>query len=388
MKSFFKKIVLSSNYLKLKYYFIDNYYHTSFSKNVLISYVTLPFRTGKFETYHSNLQEAQVIASIFRDLSYNVDIVEFSLDLRLSYSKYDVIFGLGEPLEMSFYDASFKGLRIYYATGANSIYQNLAEIKRIQEVNILKHRALTPKRIVPYWCLSNAMSDAIVLIGNEWTYSTYTPYSKVPTYTIKATGLTPKREIKRKTAQARYNFLWFGSQGLVHKGLDLCLRYFSQYSDMNLHICGKYESDFFEAFEQELNLPNIHYHGFINFESELFYELACQCMFSILPSCSEGQATSLITSMGVGMIPVASVQTGIGVERLGVLIKSLDLEGLEEALRKIKSLDDASLEQLSALAMQNHAENHSLEVFARNFRAIMENILSDQLKNDNLAYGK
>lgn len=375
MKNLIKRIIAGNDFLKSKFYFVGNYYKTSFTKNVLISYITLPFRRGNIFANHTNLQEALVISLIFKELGYNVDIAEHNVTLK-SFSKYDIIFGVGDSIEQSFYDRSFKGIRIYYATGACTIYQNDAEIKRLRDVKKRRSAYLLPRRIVPYWSLSNGYSDALVVLGNKWTCDTYRPYTESPIYPLNATGFVSSEIPERNIAEARKNFFWFGSAGLVHKGLDLCLEFFSKYPGLELHICGAHETDFFEEFKTELNAPNVHFHGFIDVQSDLFKQIASKCLFTILPSCSEGQATSLLTTMGAGLIPVATISTGININELGIKIESLSVKGVADAVAVAGNYSEEDLSALSFNAKSTIREKHSLEAFKENMSLILGKIVT------------
>lgn len=152
---------------------------------MLISYTIYPFLSKK--NRHTNAQESRIIASIFDSSGFNVDIAHYTNQKKIDYSIYDVIFGFGEPFENSFTENI---LRIYYATGAHVCHQNYAEIKRIEEVNKKYHASLLPKRLVPWtWSMSTSLSDVLIVIGNEWTQTTYAQYRSKPVYTVNATAL-------------------------------------------------------------------------------------------------------------------------------------------------------------------------------------------------------
>jgi len=315
-----------------------------------------------------------MIAQIFEDLGYCVDVIHYTNSRCLDYSKYDLIFGFGIPFENSF-NSSGKLKRIYYATGAHVCFQNHAEIIRIKSVNEKRNIRITPKRIVPWmWSQSTTMSDALIVIGNEWTKSTYAKYTKAPIYTINATALIngETRNINRNIADTRNNFLWFGSAGLVHKGLDICLEYFVQHPEFNLYICGPKEEDFFKTYHNELTRPNIHFYGLVDVQSSQFIEIISECSFAVLPTCSEGQATALLTAMGGGLIPISTEYSGIDVQDYGFLIPSLSVKGLDKAINSAISKSDDNLTNMSRHSLEHVHRSHNI----RSFKASMEIILS------------
>ena len=351
-----------------------NVYKTTYHKNLLISYNVNHFLIKN--TAHTNYYESHIISKFFSELGYNIDVVSFDNPRNFDLTHYDVIFGFGLPLEKSFaINKSIK--RIYYATGAHVCYQNSAEIQRIQAVNREKNTFLKPKRIIEWtWSQSSSMSDALVIIGNEWTQSTYQPYTDSPIYTLNATSLFYNSSIilNRDISVTKQHFLWFGSGGLIHKGLDLCLEFFSKNPHLHLHICGPKEDDFYKVFHDKLHLNNIHIHGFVQVDSDDFLQIVQQCLFTIMPSCSEGQSTSLLTTMATGLIPIASKESGKTLNNLGISIETLSLEGIEHSINAAAMLNDT---ELAALTHANRKEiflNHTLETFEKQIRHIFSSI--------------
>ena len=350
--------------------FLKNIYKTNFDKNVLISYTVLPFLTKKIN--HTNNQESKIIADVFKSLGFNVDIIHYTNQREIDYKKYNIIFGFGEPFENSFKQNTLK--RIYYATGAHVCFQNYAEIQRIEDVNHKYNSNILPKRLVPWnWTLSTSLSDSLIVIGNEWTKSTYTKYTTKEVFPINATALINEnaKQIVRDIDKTKKSFLWFGSSGLVHKGLDLCLEYFSEHSDLVLHICGPMEDDFKEVFEKYLKNKNIYCHGFVDVKSQKLIDIVSQCCFSILPTCSEGQATALLTTMGTGLIPIASKQSGVDVEKLGFLIDELNLNSIDNVIQKVITLENFEIEEYSIKLIDYIQENHTLRIFEDNLKVLI-----------------
>ncbi len=358
--------------------FLSNVTDANHEKRALVSYTIYPFLKG--EAIHSNGQESKVIAQLFDELGYSADVIHYTNSRCLDYSKYDVIFGFGLPFENSF-TSSRKIKRIYYATGAHVCFQNHAEIQRIQAVNEKRAEYLTPKRIVPWmWSQSTTMSDALIVIGNEWTKSTYTRFTNTPIYPINATALVndKTKNIYRNIAITKKNFIWFGSAGLIHKGLDICLEYFIRHPEFQLHICGPKEEDFFQIYHNELSQPNIHLHGFVDVQSSLFIEIISQCSFAVLPTCSEGQATSLLTAMGGGLIPISTEYSGIDVQDYGFLIPTLSVGGLEEAINIAIIQSDDNLKKMSMHSQERIHQAHTINSFKTSMKSILSLVVLDE----------
>lgn len=355
--------------------FLKNIYKTNFDKSVLISYTVLPFLINK--NSHTNISESRVITDIFKNFGFNVDVIHYTNQREIDYGKYDFIFGFGEPFENSFQEKNLK--RIYYATGAHVCHQNYAEIQRVQEVNSKYNSNILPKRLVPWnWSMSTSLSDSLIVIGNEWTKSTYEKYTKKEVFPLNATALINEnsKKIVRDMNKTKKSFLWFGSGGLVHKGLDLCLEYFSEHSNLELHICGPMEDDFKEVFGSYLEKENVYYHGFTDVSSQKFIEIVSKCSFCILLTCSEGQATALLTTMGAGLIPISTKYSGVNINELGLMIDELNLKSIDKIVQKVTTLDNFEIESQSKNLVEYIEKNHTLESFESNLKALISKVVN------------
>lgn len=350
---------------------IINIFGNKHKKNVLISYITTPFI--KAHGFHTNHQESIMIAQIFDLLGYNVYVIDYHTQETIDYSEFDVIFGFGFPFDNSFEKKNI--FRIYYATGAHAWFQNIAETKRILEVNKKYGSSLSPQRLVEHtWTKSTSMCDVIIVLGNDWTVSTYRQFFDGPIYKLNTTYLSSEKNSDLLLKKRKNEFLWFGSAGLVHKGLDLCIEIFSERTDFQLNICGIIENNFFDIFSKHFSNGNLKYFGFISVDSDIYAALVSQCMFSILPTCSEGQATSLITNMASGLIPITTRYSGIDIEKLGFLIERLDQESINHAIDKCQVESEDHLISKAKDISNYIKENHSNQKFLSNFHNILKNI--------------
>lgn len=373
-KQLFKQCIIHKNYFL--YRMVKNFYSTNYKKTALVCYIVRPFVKDKTKTLkHSNYQEAELIVKALSSHGFNIDIINYDYKKQINYDKYDLIFGFGNVYEKSFY-CEKSMLRIFYATGSDSFFQNYSEIARVKEVTLRKKAKVLPKRISLYTgSMSTLLSDAMIIIGNDFTKSTFSK-SNICKYTINATPLKSTIIRSRKINNAKTHFLWFGSAGLIHKGLDLCLEVFSKHEDMVLHICGPQEEDFFNIYDCELKKSNIVYHGFVEVSSDLFEQIVSQCMFTILPSCSEGQATSLLTTMATGLIPIASVQCGIDIDKYGIVIEELSEIGVAVAVDLALQMKEDELAALSDRVSAYVANNHNLESFFNRFDEILKDVIA------------
>lgn len=345
-------------------------------KRALVCYTVTPFLLKSND--HSNIQESKIIIEVLDSLGYTIDIIHYTSKLKINYSKYDLIFGFGNPYEKSF-RAEINGIkRIYYATGAHFYHQNNQAEIRTRNFNLKNNSALKPERIVSNSNLiSLKNSDHIIVIGNSWTISTYHKHCDIPIHSLNATAIINSNSnySKRDIKHTKNNYLWFGSLGNIHKGLDLCVDYFAERNQIHLHICGPISDDFLRIKKKELSSPNIHIHGFVKVDSEKFTQITSECLFTILPSCSEGQATSLLTTMATGLIPIATIYTGIDISKFGIEILSLTTNGIHDAILKSQRIDINELIDLSKSNAIHVEKFHSQEHFRSTFQAILNKCL-------------
>ena len=364
---------------------IINYFKTNYNKNVLISYITDPFRNG-IHLRHTNQTEAIEITKVFNELDYNVDIADYRYEGNLDYDKYSIIFGFGEPLIKSFYNRNHKILTIYYGTGMHVIHQNHATLKRIEEVYKKKGKWLLESgRIVDKaWSVQTSLVDNIITLGNDEVVDSYKKYFSKKIYNIPISyyKIFDQKEILRNKnfEDAKNHFLWFGSSGLIHKGLDLLLEVFKELPDLHLHVCGPIDSEpkFKAVYYEELyNTKNIHTYGYQDIKSKSFKDIISKCAFIIFPSCSEGEPGSVINVMLYGLIPIVTNTAGIRIKDFGIKIKKLTHESIKESVIKAANLTEGEIKKRSLKCANHTIDNHSIEKFSYELKKALIDILGE-----------
>lgn len=343
---------------------IINLYKKDFSRKVLISYSTYHFKKKSYAS-HSNYQESHIIATVFDELGYQVDIVNNNRLTDVCLSDYQVVFGEGLPLFQAL-KATPRPLTIYYGTGSHPFHCTEQSYKRLitffKQYNYL---ALSSMRTSDSrWGVAASLADTVICIGNSDTQETFTErgvksvFPIDPTFHQRSDALNLRKQ--KDFSSCRQSMLWFGSYGLLHKGLDLAVEAFRNKPDWTLHVCGytPNEKDFLNA----LALPsNVIVHGFIDVFSDSFATLANQCGFVILPSCSEGTATAVITAVGNGaMIPVVTKECGYDIDGAGFTIE-LNTEDIVRQLNELETIDLVVLKQMAATAQNSAIARYTIE---------------------------
>lgn len=360
--------------------------NNSYNGNVLISYRTEPFLPG-FEqaemNSHTNYWESLKMAETFLELEYCVDLIDFRNTSFIPQKKYSIFIGARTNFERISQLLNKDCIKIVHLDTAHWIYNNYASYKRCLDLQERKKVTVRSARIVEE-NLAIEYADYATILGNLFTIGTYSfagkPIYRLPVPTCK---LYPWPE-EKNFETARKAFLWFGSGGLVHKGLDIVLDVFVENPDLNLVVCGpiEKENDFARAFYKQLyETPNIQSLGWIDVGSSEFVELANRCVGLIYPSCSEGQAGAVVTCLQAGLIPIISYQSGVDVGDFGLILNECSIQEVGEALRKVSALPKEELKGMAYKAWEYARTKHSRENYAKEFRTVVCNIVRENSKH-------
>jgi len=361
---------------------ITNFYKKNYIKKALLSYITGPFKKGVKES-HTNYFEAITWGKILDELGYQVDVIDFNyFSKKIKIERYDVICGFGEVFENYIYTLNAKAKTIFYATGIHNCWQNHVTLKRLKDVYKKKGIWLgeSSRYISKFYSSHVSYADAVIALGNHICAESYKPYNK-NVYQLDAPFFRTfdyKDIIKSKKEDFNKHFLWFGSSGAIHKGLDLLLDYFVKRDDIYLHICGnvKNEKEFCRIYSKELfNTKNIVYHGFISVDNHKFKEILQQCGFIVFPSASEGGSPGVLTCIGNGgLIPVITRETTIdtGYE---VWVEGLNERYIDKAINKCLSYNKNNLIELMYKNGEIVCYRNNVKQYEQNLRNILKRIL-------------
>lgn len=387
MISYLKRVIKKNKKLLSAYEFffardIVNLYGEKHQRKVLLSYSTYHFNRKNY-TAHSNYQESWVIAETFRSLGFQVDVVNNNKFSKVNLSGYDVIFGEGFPMYQAI-SSCVKAKKIYYGTGSHPAHCTEQSLSRVIDFyQNYKFLAIDSTRTSDFrWGLAASMSDAVICIGNNQTLDTFTSRGCSRVFKVDPSFHPRLDAIElgniKDYASCRKSLLWFGSYGLLHKGLDLAVDAVRYKPDWTLHVCGytPAESDFLRA----LNLPsNVVVHGFINVHSAQFKELALKCGFVLLPSCSEGTATAVITAVANGaMIPVVSKECGYDIDKAGFLIE-LNAKDIKRQLDILDTLDEATLKETAMTAQNLALSRYTIDNYRMQMKQHLKTIINGEV---------
>lgn len=344
---------------------------------VLISYKTDPFFDFEMKKdLHTNIWECREITNIFLKHGYTVDVIDWFDRKFVPRRKYKYFLDLGPNLKRIGMKLNEDCIKIFHATTAHWLFNNMAEYERLCNLKKRRGVAIAPRRIADS-AQDIEYSDFATILGNKATESTYSfakkEMSQIP---ISTTHIYDFPE-SRNTDQAKKNFVWVGGIGMVHKGLDLVIEAFSKMPQYKLHIFGdvKKENDFEKLYWKELyETENIKCYGKVDMGGESFRGILNTSMTLFYPSCAEGQAGSVVICMHAGLIPVISYHSGVNVKDFGIIIEENTVEGIMKIANKVVMMSDSELTRRSKDAWEYARTHHTREKFSEAFSKFVDRL--------------
>ena len=348
---------------------------------VVLSYMLEPFASYPGATlphHHSNIWECRQIARTLLESGYDVDVLDSTNKYFKPKKDYAAFIEHRSVLNRVASLLNKDCVKINHIDCAHPIYNNYAEASRLLALQGRRHVTFPPRRFLsPYWAYENA--DYATVLGNEFTMSTYPALGKPMIRTpISVPFLYPWPEAKNVEA-CRRRFLWFGSGGLIHKGLDLVLEAFAEMPEMELFVCGPIdaEPEFAREYHRELrNTPNIKTIGWVDIAGPEFLALAQQCLGIVSVSCSEGGCGAVITGMHTGLVPIVNRESSVDVGEFGVMLPSSGITDIVAGIRTFSGLPTNELWERSRAAWEHVRRHHTREHFAQCYRGVIDQLLT------------
>ncbi|HEX6439109.1 MAG TPA: glycosyltransferase [Candidatus Binatia bacterium] len=359
--------------------------------NVLLCYNNYAFFSRSEDPYltrHTNRWESWQIAKTFVDLGYRVDIINENDDRFVPTKNYSVFVGNRINFHRLTGLLNDDCIKILHLDTAHWLFNNMAEGRRLEFLQRRRGFVLLPQRnLTPNLAIEHAAYATI--LGNEFTIGTYT-YANKPLFRVPiSTPVLYPWQDNKDFGQVRKNFLWLGSEGFVHKGLDLVLEAFAQMPGYHLTVCGpiRTDKDFQNAYWHELyETPNIHTVGWVDIGSSKFIDIAKNCVGIVFPSCSEGGGGGVITCLHAGLIPIVSYEASVDVhESRGLILKESSVDEIKASVQKLSALAPQQLTAMSKRNWEFARENHTRETFAAHYSRVISEIITAESERRQLA---
>lgn len=321
---------------------------------------------------HQNKKEAASMVPILNNLGYNVYVMDCSdTTLKLPKINFSILFGLGSNMTRAVkqYPQAYK---VYYGTGAYFEHQN-KQIYCLTDAINKKHNSALPYRRLA--TINNLCQQAneILLIGSKYTAETYPIEVQNKIKFIRQS--TQDIIFEGNIDYAKENeFFYMSSSGNVLKGLSLLIDYFSCHPELSLNVVGPIEDDFKEVFNSSIT-ENIKLYGFVDIQSDLFYDITKRCNFIIYPSGSEGMPGAVLNSMKVGMIPIVTRWSAFDeIKEYGYLLQKWDIESIGKGIEWSKMLTENVIISKKLACRSYVLNNHTLDNFMNEFRLFFESL--------------
>ncbi len=347
---------------------------------VLLSYVTAPFLVdddSKISNEHTHHWESHRIAHTFRERGFVVDVIHYEDDTFVPAEKYDVLVSARTNLERLARHLPDNCLKVAHLDTAHFLTHNRAAWDRLHSLGERSGLALrSPRMLEENWAIEAA--DMGCVLGNQFTIDSYA-YAGKPIYRIPlSTTLTYEWNEDKDFDACRRNFVWFGSGGLVHKGLDRVLEAFRELPECHLTVCGPLDREqrFTRAFEDDLyQRSNITAKGWVDVAGVEFADLMRDSLATIYPSCSEGGGGSVLTCMHAGLIPIATRESSVDIGEFGLVLPTGSVEEIRNAVGQLSALSADELKDKARQAWQFARGRHTREVFAAHYDRFVDEIV-------------
>jgi glycosyltransferase involved in cell wall biosynthesis len=321
---------------------VNGVHESTLAKRALLLYLTDPFVLGEDAPQwlrHQNLRRCKLIARVLGELGYVVDAGNGRAPSLNPPHEYDLM--LTDQADRVNDGISLKrnGKRIFIATSINYAVHNRNVQQRHKRLLERRPCDVSVRRVYSEKMRFAREADVIIGPGNDTSMATWREISEARIYGYNNSGWngTVFQDDKDYDA-ARRRFLFFASRSQIQKGLDLLLEIFRFRPELDLYVCSDFlkEGDFCACYRNELlETPNIHAIGWTTVNSPEFYRLARECAYVIHPSCSEGQAGSVIQCMHAGLIPLVTRESGIDLEDCGVTFADDSIQEIERVILQV-----------------------------------------------------
>jgi len=347
---------------------------------VLIAYILDPFLREKHEsisTTHTHNWESFLMAEVWRDLGFAVDVIDYRNDEFFPSKRYDFLVSARTQFEILATRLNPECVKIAHFDTSHFAFNNSATYQRLRDTQVRRGVSLPGSIRLIEHNMALEIADFGVVLGNANVSNTYV-YAGKPLFSLSVISSVERPWNSKKDFQAcRNRFVWFGSNGLVHKGLDLVLEAFTGMPDQHLTVCGPIVSEpaFCEVYQRELfNTSNIRTIGWVDVSGEQFQRIASECAAVVFPSCAEAQASAIINCIRAGLIPIVSRETGLSTGDFGVELATSSIDEIQSAVRSIAELSPYELASRARRTWEYAAAFHSHEAYKTQYREIITRI--------------
>lgn len=331
---------------------------------------------------HTHYWESLQMAATLRELGYDVDVISYRNTTFQPRHDYSLLLGARVNFDRLAGLVGEECVKVVHLDTSHWLFNNTAAYQR--HLDLARRRGVAipigRKQVEQNWAVENA--DHATVLGNDFTVGTYA-YACKELHPLPIPSCRTFPEPTKDFDAVRRNYVWFGSHGLVHKGLDLVLEAFAGLPDFRLTVCGPVAADaaFSRAYARELHgLPNIETVDWVAIDSPRFERIMADSLGIVYPSAAEGQAGSVVTCLHAGLIPVLSPQAGVDVDEFGVLLRDVTVAGIREAVRELSALPAPQLRERALETWRTARATYTRERYRERHLQVMTAIVTGQAR--------
>lgn len=354
-------------------------------KKVLIVYLSIQMK-NIYEERHANYYHLNQMIHYFITQNWCVDTCMCNDDdaiVRLSNNEYDLVLGLGSAWRKAI--ATFpKAQKVLFLT--ENVPAVVAE-KYICRKKYFKQRhpdldSEKAEARMGYFKQQDLYdADNIIFMSSPYNGEFFKD-KKISCQFVVSNAIQNlhyefnKSEALNSIRYRKKKFICFGCNGLIHKGIDILCDVFSQLPECTLSLYGINEKEL--PLLKKICPHNVNICANINVQSEEFLiELVKKNAFIILPSCSEGMSTGVVTCMLHGLIPIVSKESGLLDSKLVTFLEEFSVEYITNIIKNIISTEDEKLIEQSEKIIEYTSQTYSLKAFDKTFANAIQYIIAD-----------
>lgn len=345
---------------RLAFVYLNTLFDAPFDKNV--------FHVSRIHIY-------QLLLPFFRD-GYVIDIypAEYLKPVDFLEIKYDMIFGFGPSyLELIKRNPQAKKIIFITENAPWVVRERFNERLQLYKDRNGRYPEHALKRMNFYNDEMFELSDIGIAINGTSNIGFMKQRLK-KVYQLDVNALYDEcGPINKIHKNIKQKFLWFGSTGAIHKGLDILVDAFRYLPDFQLDVYGASLEEI-----KDIKLPrNVKIRSKVNVYSDRFIEeVVKQHTFVVSLSCSEGMQSSIATCMMYGLIPIVSKETGYDDNPFVKTINTLDIPLIIDELKRCVSVDDDELSNYESQVMEYAKKHYTIDSFTNRYFSIIDKILT------------
>jgi len=353
-------------------------------KRAFVYFKTDPYFSRRLRDAYVHTNNAEIVSmvEVLNRLGFSVDLVDRDAkwpEIKpLLTREYDIYLANAAGNSAPFHteiSARIKARnRIFFGAGPEPDVSNHLNEARHAEFDRRTSRRCIRRRLVAGERLADRFlrMDAIFYVGNDFSAETYACH-KLPLFRIyPSTSPALRFDLSAMESKRSNHFLYFGGNGLICKGLDLVLEAFDGLEGVALDVCGPAsELDFWQYCKPLLaRNPHISFHGFVQVGGEKFKRITASAAFQVFAGSAEGCATSVVTCMRRGVIPITTRETGVDVGNYGINIDTPSVDAIRSLVLRLKNTPREEM-QRRVVDTYLASMEYTPERFVRSFEAAL-----------------